>query len=131
MIRTTEPVIEMTAAELAEAIEKAAKAAVAEVMKSLVQANTRHPKGDGGKGHALAWVRAERYIEMTGDPMSAVHDRILTGQWAAGKHYKRTGPRTLWVNLEQADSWIERHPHVEAALPPVSKRISKSIVERS
>ena len=66
----------------------------------------------------LRWVRAERYCEMSGEPLSAVNDRIHNGIWASGKHYKRTGPRTLWVNVIEAEEWIAAQPHVEAAPQP-------------
>lgn len=66
----------------------------------------------------LNWVRVEKYCESTGEPHNTVLDRIRSGQWAAGKHYKRTGPRTLWINAIEADKWISQQPHVEAALQP-------------
>ena len=56
----------------------------------------------------LSWVRAERYCEDSGDPISTVMDRIHTGTWAANKHYKRTGPRTLWINRQEVDNWISK-----------------------
>ena len=66
----------------------------------------------------LQWIRIERYCETTGEPHNTVLDRIRAGIWAAGKHYKRTGPRTLWINAIEADKWISQQPHVEATLPP-------------
>lgn len=64
--------------------------------------------------HVLSWVRVEKYCEMTGEPLNTVLDRVRDGKWAAKKHYKRTGPRTLWINPQEADQWISQQPHVEA-----------------
>lgn len=61
----------------------------------------------------ISWVRLERYCELSGEPVSTVQDRIRSGQWAAGKHYKRTGERTLWVNQHEVDQWISQQPHIE------------------
>lgn len=66
----------------------------------------------------LSWVRAEKYCEESGDPINTVMERIRNGEWAAGKHYKRTGPRTLWINRQAVEEWINQQPHVEAALCP-------------
>lgn len=63
----------------------------------------------------LSWVRAEKYCDESGEPMTAVLDRIRDGLWAANKHYKRTGPRTLWINRQEVEQWIINQPHVEAA----------------
>jgi len=69
----------------------------------------------------LSWVRAEKYCEDSGEPMRTVSDRVQSGVWAAGKHYKRTGPRTLWINRQEVDNWISQQPHVEAYCPKVSR----------
>lgn len=68
-----------------------------------------------------SWVRAEKYCEDSGEPMSAILDRIRNGEWAAGKHYKRTGPRTLWINRQGVEEWINLKPHVESFCPQVSR----------
>lgn len=60
------------------------------------------------------WIRVSKYLEDTGETLDAVYDRIRDGQWAAGKHYKRTGPRTLWINYTEAQAWVANRPHVEA-----------------
>lgn len=73
----------------------------------------------------LSWVRAEKYCADSGEPMNTVLDRIRSGEWAAGKHYKRTGPRTLWINRQAADEWVTNQPHVEAA-PAPSQKASRS-----
>lgn len=62
----------------------------------------------------LGWIRAEFYCQVTGEPMESVYGRIRDFSWAAGKHYKRTGKRTLWVNYPEAQEWIKAQPHVES-----------------
>lgn len=66
----------------------------------------------------LSWVRVERYCELTGESINTVLERIRDGEWAAGKEYKRTGQRTLWVNLGEANEWVAKQAHVEAACQP-------------
>lgn len=69
----------------------------------------------------LCWVRVEKYCNNTGESIHTVHERIREGVWAASKHYKRTGPRTLWINQQEVDKWVSQLPHVEAAPPPASR----------
>jgi len=69
----------------------------------------------------VKWVRLDAYCKMTGEPGEAVAKRILDGEWAAGKHYKRTSQRVLWVNLIEAGKWVEQQPHVEASFRKGSK----------
>ncbi|RKQ61196.1 hypothetical protein C8E02_0963 [Vogesella indigofera] len=69
----------------------------------------------------VKWVRADAYCRLTGEPMEAVLKRAQDGIWAAGKHYKRTGPRTLWINLIEATKWVDQQPHVESSFPRGSK----------
>lgn len=70
----------------------------------------------------MIWMRVEKYCEESGEPINTVKERIQLSIWAAGKHYKRTGPRTLWINSDEADKWISQQPHVEAApCPPALK----------
>ena len=73
----------------------------------------------------LSWVRVEKYCEMSGEPLDAVHTRIRSGEWAAGKHYKRTSQRVLWINCTAVEQWIDQQPHVEAACPPALKQARK------
>lgn len=71
---------------------------------------------------ALEWIRVDRYCDLTGEPRETVESRIRDATWAAGKHYKRTGPRTLWINLLEANKWVTNHQHVEATdFPKASK----------
>ncbi|WP_133592692.1 hypothetical protein [Azoarcus indigens] len=58
--------------------------------------------------------------------MNTIYERIREGIWAAGKHYKRTGQRTLWINLSAADEWIENSPHVEVSVPVKALKSGKA-----
>lgn len=69
----------------------------------------------------VKWVRLDAYCRLTGEPSEAVAKRIQDGAWAAGKHYKRTSQRILWVNLIEAGKWVEQQPHVEASFRKGSK----------
>lgn len=76
----------------------------------------------------LSWVRAEKYCEESGEPINTVLERIRDGIWAANKHYKRTGPRTLWINRQEVEEWISNQPHVEAAqFPKASKSVRANV----
>lgn len=64
----------------------------------------------------LEWIRAQRYCDLKGESLEAVHDRIKVGIWAAGIHFKRTGQRTLWINWENVNEWLQKQPHQESSL---------------
>ena len=65
----------------------------------------------------LNWVRAERYCELTGEPLNTVRDRASSGIWAPGLHFKRIGQRTLVLNLAAITEWFNKQPHVESVAP--------------
>ncbi len=65
----------------------------------------------------IKWIRAEAYCQFTGESINTVRERINDGVWAAGVHYRRTGPRTLWVSLPDVTAWIEKQPLVESQVP--------------
>lgn len=65
----------------------------------------------------LTWVRAERYCELTGEPLNTIRDRANSGIWAAGHHFKRIGQRTLVLNLNAITDWFNKQPHVESVTP--------------
>lgn len=72
----------------------------------------------------IQWVKAERYCQLTGETMEAIYGHIREGEWAAGKHYKRTGQRTLWINIKEAQEWIRKQPHVETVVKARCKTLS-------
>jgi hypothetical protein len=63
------------------------------------------------------WMRVSAYVERTGDPENAVYSRIFQGVWAEGLHYKRTSPRTLWINHTEVMRWIEGLPSARTDFP--------------
>lgn len=69
----------------------------------------------------LSWVRAEKYCDDSGETMNAVLERIRNAEWAAGKHFKRTSQRVLWINRQAVEEWINQQPHVEAVCHLASK----------
>lgn len=70
----------------------------------------------------IQWVRAEKYCQLTGESIESIYTHIRNSDWAAGKHYKRTGQRTLWINIKEAQEWIERQPHIETVVKATVKR---------
>lgn len=75
----------------------------------------------------IQWIRAEQYCNVSGESMYSVQERIRDSVWAAGLHYKRTGPRTLWINLQAVNKWIADQPHVETVdFPKASKSEKES-----
>lgn len=54
----------------------------------------------------LVWVRKHRYCKMSGEPAYAVDERIRRSDWIEGKHYRRTSPRVLWINVPEVMAWV-------------------------
>lgn len=77
---------------------------------------------------AAVWVRASKYSADTDEPMDTIKERIKDGTWAAGKHYKRTSQKVLFINVAEVTKWINQQPHVEALISP---RASKSVQARA
>lgn len=74
----------------------------------------------------IDWVRAELYCQITGESIESIYAHIRNSDWAAGKHYKRTGQRTLWINIKEAQEWIKKQPHVETVVK-ASQKALKSV----
>lgn len=55
----------------------------------------------------VRWVRLARYCEWTGDTADAVRKRRKAGRWLDGIHCRIGPDGKLWVNLEQAQRWVE------------------------
>lgn len=77
----------------------------------------------------IEWVRAERYCDASGENIDAVYKHINEGDWAAGKHYKRTGKRTLWINIPAVNKWISQQPHVESVPFPRGSKSERASAE--
>jgi len=52
------------------------------------------------------WIKLEAYCALTGETKNAVETRVAKGQWVRGVHVK-VKSRRLWVNLPEADRWVE------------------------
>jgi hypothetical protein len=79
-------------AKLVATIEKNARTAAAKAA-----ANT----------HPLAWVKLDRYVELSGDSVDAVQSRRRIGKWIDGKQCKIVDGR-LWINIPAVEEWIEK-----------------------
>jgi hypothetical protein len=73
----------------------------------------------------LSWIRAQAYCERKGESIETVLERITNHEWAAGIHYKRTGPRTLWIHWENVNAWIEKLPHKSTVPFPKASKSEK------
>ena len=65
----------------------------------------------------LAWVRAERYCELSGEPMNTVRGRVSSGIWLQDLHFKRLSERTLVLNLNAITDWFNQQPHFTTSTP--------------
>ncbi|GAB2894132.1 hypothetical protein GCM10027046_23900 [Uliginosibacterium flavum] len=61
----------------------------------------------------INWIRADAWATLTGNTSDFVRQRI-ENDWIEGVHYKRTGSRTLWLNVKAIDSWVEKHECVQS-----------------
>lgn len=56
--------------------------------------------------HAVAWVKLEKYVELTGDSVDSVQSRRRIGKWLDGNQCKIVDGR-LWIDLRAAQRWVE------------------------
>lgn len=57
--------------------------------------------------YPIRWVTVDRYCELRGDTVKAVRCRRAAGKWVDGIH-TMVRDRRLYVNLPEADQWVER-----------------------
>lgn len=57
--------------------------------------------------YPIAWVKLERYVEITGDSVDAVMGRRKLGKWLDGQQCKMVDGR-VWVNLKAVEKWAEQ-----------------------
>lgn len=108
MIRTTEPVIIMTKAELDAIIEAAAKKAVAEAMKTLGQGKAMarreavvHRRAEAGDRGLL---RMPQLLDRVGLKKTVIYERIKAGTFP--KPIK-LGSASAWC-ARDVDAWIDQ-----------------------
>lgn len=56
--------------------------------------------------YPMAWVKLEKYVEMTGDTVDAVAARRKIGKWLDGEQCKMVDGR-LWIHLPAVEKWAE------------------------
>jgi hypothetical protein len=71
------------------------------------QASRRESEIKVIENYPMAWVKLERYTEISGDTVDAVQARRKAGKWLNGKECKLVDGR-LWINLPAVGQWIER-----------------------
>ena len=74
---------------------------------------------------AIRWVHPEKWAELTGRSLDYLNERIRLKEWAEGVHYKRTSERTLWLNLEAIDEWVQKLPCVASKDYLQGRRVSQ------
>lgn len=63
-------------------------------------------------GATVRWVSPAAWMALTGRSVDFVTTHV-DKHWIEGIHYKRTGPRLLWLNIPAIDDWVERHVCVQ------------------
>lgn len=53
------------------------------------------------------YVRIVRFCELTGLTEKAVREKIRTGAWAEGIHYRRAPDGHIVIDLQGYEAWIE------------------------
>ena len=61
--------------------------------------------------HAMKWVRLQKYCELSGDTLDAVHARRRRGEWLNDIQCRLAPDKHLWVNLQEVEKWVERTNH--------------------
>lgn len=78
--------------KLSEVVERAARETVAKASAA---------------AYPMTWVKLDKYLELTGDTLDAVHSRRKAGKWLDGHQCKLVDGR-LWINLPAVHGWVEK-----------------------
>lgn len=62
----------------------------------------------GEIAYPLEWVKLPKYCELAGDTVDAVKAKIKRGLWAQELHYRIAGDGRIYVNLVEANLWIQK-----------------------
>jgi hypothetical protein len=65
----------------------------------------------------LDWIRLQRYCELSGDSVDAVHARRRKRQWIDGIHCRLGPDGNLWVNPSEVNKWVESSQAPSARSP--------------
>lgn len=55
----------------------------------------------------MDWVRLKKYCELTGVTNNAIHQWRRKGVWLDGVQCKIGPDGNVWVNLTEADKWVQ------------------------
>ncbi len=67
----------------------------------------------------VKWVKLAHYCELTGETRNAVYQRRYSGKWLGGVHCQ-IRDRALWINLPEAQKWVEagKESHYQKGAKP-------------
>jgi hypothetical protein len=81
-----------------------------DIVAKLVATIEKNARNSAAKAAAstypLAWVKLERYVELSGDSVDSVQSRRRIGKWIDGKQCKIVDGR-LWINIPAVEEWVE------------------------
>ncbi|MEG2031092.1 MAG: hypothetical protein RR376_10635 [Janthinobacterium sp.] len=82
-----------------------------DMVAKLVETIERNARAAAAKAEAerqpLAWVKLERYVEISGDSVDSVQARRKAGKWLDGNQCKIVDGR-LWINLPAVEEWVAK-----------------------
>ena len=82
-----------------------------DMVAKLVETIERNARAAAAKAEAerqpLAWVKLERYVEISGDSVDSVQARRKAGKWLDGNQCKIVDGR-LWINLPAVEEWVTK-----------------------
>lgn len=55
----------------------------------------------------MKWVKVKKYCELTGETPASVKAKRRKGHFIDGIHTKVADDGNLWVNIEEAQKWVE------------------------
>lgn len=73
----------------------------------------------------LQWVKLKKWCEMSGDTPPAIYARISKKIWREGLHYSKTDAKTIWINTEESQKWINSKGSTHVVIPSASKYATK------
>jgi len=71
----------------------------------------------------LTWVKLKKYCEITGDTSHSVYGKRKRGTWIDGVHCKVAQDGKLWINLVEAQKWVENGSLTKLAKLSKSPRV--------
>lgn len=56
---------------------------------------------------AVAWIRLQKFCDLTGYTADAVYAKIRKGTWAQGLHWCKAPDGHVMINVEAYNRWVE------------------------